>query len=54
MSITHSRPASGQCARPDGDGGAEERHELAPFQLIDLHSMPCPPDCRLPNFSVTG
>jgi hypothetical protein len=27
---------------------AEQRDELAPFQLIELHSGPCQPECKLP------
>src|SRR5262245_18783022 len=40
--------------RPSSRRAAEQRDELAAFQLIELHSVPCQPERRLPNFSVRG
>ena len=43
------------CAGRERQGGrraTEHSDELAPFQLIELHSVPCPPgpNCRISNW----
>ncbi len=45
--VKDGRLLRARCERPR-DRAAEQRDERAPFQLIELHSVPCQPgpDCR--------
>jgi hypothetical protein len=48
----HRRLLRTRLKRPHNRRAAKQGDELAPFQLIELHSVPCQPDCTLPDFSV--
>jgi hypothetical protein len=40
-----------RCERPRSRRAAEERDEFSPFQLIELHSVPCQPSQRRRHFN---
>src|ERR1700730_14364373 len=54
----HAVPLRTRHERPRNRRAPEQRDELAPFQLIELHSVPCQPgpDYRISNWrgSVSG